>query len=213
MLNHTAEDPHTNWGSLHNFSYQLVNQSVILYLDMTLPIIDKNVEILEVTPMEFYNSKPAENGTEYCWNAYVGPHRLLQNKTDGCLDKLDERRFHNIAVRAQTCVSPKYPLADNEAWGNEECVSQLPCNQTRIQIVELEGAHKIYCYPFNIEIEGESQPCPILPFLLEGHLNYKIADVSHVGITIGAFINRQIRSADRSVAQPQRSHRLRRRSL
>ena len=165
---------------------------------MTFPHIHKDIEILEVIPMDFYNSKSSKNGTEYCWNKYIGPHKLLQNKTDGCLDKLDERRVYNKAVRAQTCVGPKYPLNENEAWEKDECTLQPSCNQTRIQIIELEGAHKIYCYPFNIEIEGELQPCPITPFLLDGHKNYKIADVKHLGIVIDASINRQIRSTEES---------------
>ena len=146
--------------------------------------------------MSFYNNKESGNTTEYCWNNYIGPLKILQNKTDGCLVKLDDRRALNGAVRAQNCIGSKYPLGE-DTWERESCTNEAPRDSDRIQINDLDGLHKIYCFPFNINIEGESEPCPIAPFVLPGHVSYNIGNLSHSGSYVDASVTRHVRSTSR----------------
>ena len=194
MLNLTDSFPTTNWSTLFDCSYKLVNRTLVLNLDFTIPIIDQNMEILEVNPMSFYNIREVSNATEYCWNEYIGPLKLLQNKTDGCLTKLDEKRVSHKTVRAQTCIGSKNLYEKDEVWEQQICTSELPMDPERIQITEQEGTHRIYCYPFKIEIEGISEQCPIVPFTLPGYVNYNIGNISHSGSFIDASATRHVRS-------------------
>lgn len=196
MLNLTDPLPTTNWSTLFECSHRLINRSLILNLDFSIPTFDQNMEILEVVPMSFYSTKESGNTIEYCWNNYIGPIKLLQNKTDGCLVKLDEKRVLNGAVRAQTCTGSKYPLGEG-TWEREGCTSEAPRDSDRIQINDLDGLHKIYCFPFDIDIEGESEPCPMAPFAIPGHVNYNIGNLSHSGSFIDTEVTRHIRSTSR----------------
>ena len=96
MLNLTDSLPTTNWSTLFECSHRLINRSLILNLDS----LSQNMEILEVLPMSFYSTRESGN-TEYCWNDYIGPLKLSQNKTDGCLTKLDDKRALNVEYHCQ----------------------------------------------------------------------------------------------------------------
>lgn len=51
----------------------------------------------------------------------------------------------------------------------------------RIQINQIQGAQKIYCFPFEITISNITQACPNYTTILEGHAPFKIASITHVG--------------------------------
>lgn len=53
-----------------------------------------------------------------------------------------------------------------------------------VQDREFSGLHRIYCYPFNITIDGTEHKCPDFPFELEGKTNYSVATLEHVGLVV-----------------------------
>lgn len=67
------------------------------------------------------------------------------------------------------------------------CAKEAKLIKKNIQDKELYGVHKVYCYPWNITIEGEHHPCPAIPFEMEGKVTYKIANIEHYGKT--TFVN------------------------
>ena len=202
-----------NWSTLFDCSYQLVNKSMILELDFLLPDVDNNVEILSVVPMNVYvnttnsssNDIEAEP-VETCWESYIGPTHIIHNKTNDCYVGLNEASTFRNAVRTQMCLETKndlhYPGNRSELWAREGCTQGAQRIEKRIQIQSIDGAHKIYCFPYDIEIEGETIPCPNFAFILEAHANYKIGNITHNGALISTSVTRTVRSANRARRSP-----------
>lgn len=189
----------TNWSRLYDCNYQLVNKSLILELDFSIPILDQQVEIISLIPMDIYSMKNDSDGeAEYCWNKYTGPRYMLHNKTNGCMTKLLENKVLNQAVRAQTCMEPTGELyqstSNAEFWTQEDCMKNPTGTDSRIQIQELDGQLKIYCHPLEIEINGEILKCPELPFTIENHASFKVGNITHKGDLIDHSLTRQVRS-------------------
>lgn len=196
LLNGTDNfDIRTNMSTLYNCSYYLNHKSLVVDLDFMIPKLDEQIEVMQVLPMNFYNQTEKN---ENCWIKYNGPSHVLWNKTSGCITPLDYSRAHNNGIRAQTCLSNRNYLEENQLdiWRSETCTPDVPLDEQRIQVIEIKGVHKIYCHPFDIEIEGETQKCPNTSFILEGHLNYKIANVYHTGSHVDEQILRHVRSTD-----------------
>jgi hypothetical protein len=221
MLNSTQElDRQANWSTLIECSYRLENKSMVLDLDFILPVIDDNVEILSVVPMNHYTftnvtdvseaiNIPVESvDIEACWEEYYGPHYVLHNKTNGCYLKLDEAAVFKNAVRAQMCLESKnelhFPANRSEYWRQLECMKDATRIENRIQIHEIDGVHKIYCYPYEIEIEGEKQPCPRSPFILEAHATYTVGNIIHHGALVDTSVSRQVAATPETVRAARR---------
>lgn len=192
----------TNWSNLYDCNYHLENKSLVLELDFSLPIIDSNIEVLNVVPMSVYHARNDTGNQEYCWTTYVGPERVLHNKTSSCITKLHQDKVYQKAVRAQVCLGgdpDMEPLFNGtEIWREHPCSQLPPFIEDRIQIQQIDGYHKIYCYPYSIEIEKEVTQCPLDPFIIEGHANYRVGNVSHNGIFFDTTI-------ERSISRPKRS--------
>ena len=185
----------TNWSRLFECNYQLVNKSLVLDLDFSLPTIDDNIEIMKVVPMNFYYNLNDTDGEKSCWATYIGPTHVMHNTTSGCLTKLNFNQVYQQAVRAQTCNESLDDLhLNNDVWQQDPCTAKPPFLKERIQIHAIDGIHKIYCYPFDIEFDDEKQQCPNGTFLLDGHINYRIDSINHTGALIGSSVSRQIRS-------------------
>jgi len=211
MINLTENlDLATNWSRLHDCSYRLENKTMVLYLDFSLPKISEQVEILKVLPISFYDHRTVnENDTTVCWNTYTGPGYVLHNKTNNCVTGLHEDRVYQLAVRSQTCSSQRDELSSEESgkdlWKTESCSPAAPRNESRIQIYDINGVHKIYCYPFEIKIEGATLQCPNGSFALEGHANYKISGIIHSGEFVDRTVARQLRKKRSALIKPESS--------
>ena len=103
-----------------------------------------------------------------------------------------------MVVRAQTCVNSTFENITNheniENWLIEDCTDEAELNEERIQIQHISGVHKIYCYPYNITIGNETQPCPNSTFMLESHYPYQIGSINHEGAFIDMAMTRGMRS-------------------
>jgi hypothetical protein len=199
-------------------NYQLINRSVVVNLDFILPVVDENVEIYSVLSMGHYTTNPVISATtgvieggETCWSRYVGPRHVLFNKTNGCTEALDEDRTYNHAVRAQMCLDPMSTFHNatntSTSWLQEDCKLKEEMLDKRVQIHEIDGVHKIYCYPFNIEIEGEVKSCPNSAFILAAHSNYKIGNITHQGDFIVTTVTRQSLKSEVNTTQQVRRKR------
>lgn len=208
MLNSTQGiDRAANWSTLFDCSYRLENRSMVLTLDFLLPIIDEDIEILSVVPMSLYSTNNStskrtddSDGPEICWENYAGPAHVIHNKTNDCYMGLNEGQVYKNAVRSQLCLDPRNELHDpvnrSTLWMQQGCTKEVPKIDQRIQIHEIDGVHKIYCYPHQIEIEGEKHPCPNSAFILEAHANYKIGNITHFGAYIDASITREMKTGN-----------------
>lgn len=202
MLNGTNDfDKAANLSTLFECSYRLEDKNMVLDLEFSVPTIDEESEILKILATDVYtSSKNTDDGSEeFCWETYTGPSYSIHNKTTGCIKPLIESKFPQLAIRGQTCreqLPVEGPLNRSENWYQVSCTKELPKIPERIQILDIDGFHKIYCYPYNIELGNEQQPCPNSPFILEGHATYQIENITHDGAYIDTTISRQIRSTN-----------------
>ena len=105
------------------------------------------------------------------------------------------------AVRAQSCASKDEELKnEGDLWREEMCEQHPQPTKRRIQDREINGLHRIYCFPYNITVEKETFPCPDYVFELEGRKTYQIANLEHWGSlverdvikTIDLHLNKEI---------------------
>jgi len=189
-----------NKSTLFGCYYGLEYKNAVVYLDFSLPKIDESSEVLAVYPMEHYITKPGTNGsdTEYCYQTYTGPRHVLYNRTVECMTSLQENKVFDKTVRAQTCLTPKNEMIDNpsEIWKPINCTTSPPIpDESKVIIHMVDGAHKIYCYPYNITIDdGPEQPCPKNSFILESHARFAIGNIKHSGTIYDTNITRRTRS-------------------
>jgi hypothetical protein len=112
---------------------------------------------------------------------------------------LQENKGFDKTVRAQTCLTPKNILVDNPSdnWKLSDCTTSTPeLDESRVIIHMVDGTHKIYCYPYNISIEGgPEQPCPMNSFILESYAKFTIGNIRHLGNLYETNITRRTRSA------------------
>lgn len=205
MLNGTSDfSKVVDLSTLMDCTYRMEDKNMILDMDFLLPMIDEDVEILKVIPTDVYfiNNITYGNETtqETCWETYKGSTYMIHNKTNTCMRSLKDNKVGLMALRGQTCLEPvdelNKPTNRGEVWNQEACTKEVPKILDRVQITEIDGFHKIYCYPFNIEFSDEKQSCPTSPFILEGHAEYKIDNITHLGGLINTVVTRHMRSTD-----------------
>lgn len=203
----------TNLSTLFECHYRLEDKNMVLELDFSLPSIDEEIEVLKVLSSDIYvlHNHTDERGEEACLEYYIGPSFVIHNKTNDCIKALNKNKYDQTGIRGQTCLEQVnelyYPTNRNALWAQESCVKEIPRLNERVQITDIEGTHKIYCFPLNIEIENETMSCPNTPFILEGHANYRIENITHHGAYIDTSISRRItRSSDNKTAPSSRRH-------
>lgn len=133
VLNSTSwHESASNWSTLYECNYRLENRSLVLDLDFSMPIIDEEIEILNVVPTNHYNFTTTNEGDDQaCWMEYKGPPQIMVNKTISCVTAVDEKRVYQKAIRAQTC-SEKYKnyLYDQNnlknIWEELGCTREAP---------------------------------------------------------------------------------------
>lgn len=172
-------------------SYRLKNKSLEMTLDFLVPIIPEEIEIRRIISTDHYQLHQEDESI--CWVTYAGPRFMLYNRTNNCQVELDEAKTYQDTVRTQVCTEQNLSGLDalnktDNLWLQESCTKQAPISDKRIQLIDLGGYHKVYCYPSSIEFDNETQSCPNYPFTLEGHTTFKIGNITHLGF----YINRDI---------------------
>lgn len=95
---------------------------------------------------------------------YMGPKHVLVNQTNNCMTEVIDWATHESSVRWQTCLGENDELKVTEnLWEKDgQCKKTVPQMKRRIQDIEMNGLHRIYCFPFNITIGEETKQCPCL---------------------------------------------------
>lgn len=197
----------SNMSSLIECNYRIEDKNLLLELEFILPTVDENLEVLKVHASDHYsfNNITEDKGEEMCWSSYVGPSYVVLNKTNGCIRQLKRPKYDQAAIRGVTCNDQTNDLNDQSRRGLNwalDCSKESFASTDRIQISEINNQHKIYCYPFDLDIENETVPCPYSPFLLNAHSSYRIAGITHEGHHVNATLSRAIRSAREITANP-----------
>ena len=180
------DEPASEWSHVTECAKNIQKNnygSLLFYLNFNMPILDKNVKIMEAVPLDFYNQTEHDGHNSLCWMRYKGPRFVMANTTNNCVAELINWNIDTGHVRSQTCASKEDELkiSGDNLWAVEECSKNPQLSKRKIQDKEVYGLHRIYCYPFNITIENSTFPCPDQPFELEGHTTYRIANLEHVG--------------------------------
>lgn len=190
------KEPAADWSTLYSCHYHTqANNSLTIMLHFNMPRVDSRIKIMEAVPLDFYNATKLPDGKpSICWMKYRGPKHVLVNTTNNCMTEIIEWATEHKSVRSQFCSGKSDELKpSNDLWERDTCSEKIPEIKRRIQDKEVNGLHRIYCFPFNITIETEpSKQCPDHVFELPGKTTYRIANLEH----IGAFVSRSIFKAD-----------------
>ena len=181
------EEPAADWSFFYDCNYKLENRSMVMNLHFNVPIVNNSMKVMEAVPMDFYNATKETNGREsICWMKYKSPKFVMVNTTNNCMTELTENNINGNSVRDQFCVDDKDKM--KAVWDNEQCSMRPEAVKRVIQDKEVYGMHRIYCFPYNITIENESQPCPDHVFELESKTTYAISNLRHTGIAYSGNI-------------------------
>lgn len=187
--------------TLYECSFRLENKNMVLDLEFQLPIIDEKVDILRIESMDVYVSRNTTDDIEEvnCFERYVGPKYAIHNKTSGCIKPIKNGKTEHKSIRGQNCLEPgnevHSPLNRSKLWIEDSCTKSMSNLNDHIQIDEIDGMHKIYCYPSMIKLDEGQWPCPNSPFIIEGFANYTIGNITHNGDLIDTRVTRKARSA------------------
>ena len=184
LANHTLwDEPASDWSTLYDCSWQMVNKSMVLNLHFNMPKRNDKLKIMEAIALNFYNaSLTAAGEKQICWMKYRGPKHVLVNTTNNCMSEIIEFAIDRQSVRDQMCVNNDEKLKiDGSLWEPTTCYEKPHSTKRVIQDREVNGIHKIYCLTHNITIDGTEQPCPDHPFELEGRTSYRISNLEHHG--------------------------------
>lgn len=189
------DEPAAAWSTFYNCEYQLVNNSLTVNLHFNMPKRNPQIKIMEAVSMNFFNAtKDSLGNPSVCWMKYRGPKHVLVNTTNNCMTEVVEWATDGESVRAQYCASKEDEIkSDGSLWEPETCTPVPHSSKRIIQDKEVNGLHRIYCYLYNITIEGEHMPCPDHVFELEGRTTYRIANMEHSGSYVDRTV---IKTAD-----------------
>lgn len=187
------EEPAADWSSLFSCTKQMSKKSMDIDLHFNMPIRDPRIKILEAVALNFYNvTDPDKNTT--CWMRYKGPKHVLVNSTNNCMTEIIEWATESSSVRSQMCIGQNDEIRLTESLWEADgiCTSHIPLLKRRIQDKEVNGLHRVFCYPFNITVDNKTVKCPFDPFIIEGRKTYKIANMEHIGSYIERTIYKEI---------------------
>lgn len=175
------EEPASKWSTLHSCNLKILNDTAHIKLHFNMPIRDSKMEVVKALAIPFYNHTN-QAGKEICWMTYQGPKHILVNKTNECMTDTINWAEIDQSIRSQTCRDEDDQLHNlGSMYTQDSCTPEVLHIKKRISTYEVNGIHHIYCYPFNITIEGQERCCPDHIFQLEGRRSYSIANFNHIG--------------------------------
>lgn len=176
-------EPASKWSTFYNCTTKLVNESLLVNFHFNMPIRDNKMKVMEAVHIGFYNqTKSPSNEDSVCWMSYIGPQYVLINTTNGCMTDTVSWANKDGSIRSQTCKGIEDQIrGDTKLFKEETCSSEVTPIKRRISDYEVNGIHRIYCYPFNITIENETYKCPTFVFEIEARKNFKVANFEHIG--------------------------------
>lgn len=178
------EEPASKFSHLYNATAWIHEDSLYMQLHFSMPIRDNSMTVLEAAPMPFYNeTKDLHGNTTVCWNNYSGPKYVLYNITNDCMTDVVTWNHEHEVIRYQTCRNKEEEMKYlGIIWNQDSCTKTTPQIRRRISMYEINGMHRIYCYPFNITIDGIEHQCPDHPFELESRRTFTVMNMYHLGI-------------------------------
>lgn len=177
------DEPVSKWSTLYDCRAETRNDTLFLDLSFNMPIKDNAIKIVEAVAIPFYNKTINSDGKEsLCWTTYNGPKHILFNTTNGCMTDTISWAEKDEAIRSQTCKDNDEQMKDlGNPWQPEICTDKVSPLKRRISDYELNGMHRIYCFPFNITIDEKEYSCPDFVFEIEAKRSFKVANFEHTG--------------------------------
>lgn len=142
-----------------------------IMINFTVPIINRDVSISEVIPFDHYVR--IENNL--CWYHYVGPHLVLTDKSNGCVKDLQMKTVRSSIIKSTSCQDGDQ-ISYEDHWMVKECVEKPSAHYSKLQVKMLTRGTGIYCFPFDIVIDGKQQKCPTFPFILNENVKFKFRE-------------------------------------
>lgn len=173
-------EPASAWSTVLQCDQNKTTDSLEIAITFRISIRDTKMKIYEAMPLEFYNITSDNGYNSICWMRYRGPKRVMVNLTTLCISEVYEPRPDQGYVRDQLCQAKTDELRPTQLWEKDTCTSTAPLIKRRIQDKTINSMHRIYCYPWNLTMNGHTSPCPDHAFELEGTTNYTVANVDHV---------------------------------
>lgn len=107
---------------------------------------------------------------------YAGPQFVLYNATAHCVRYIPEPDKLRVP---ESCFAQNYDDGFVGNWEVIESTTNIKKTKKSAQVIQGGNFNYIYCYPFNITIEGETHKCPIKPFRLSINTGFVAVDVRH----------------------------------
>jgi hypothetical protein len=158
------------WSEVHEASYRTLDNALRVTLDFTVPIIDTDVEVLEVVSFKFWNQTSDQ---ELCRMKYAGLRYVLVNQTNNCYMNVDTDWINYSTLEGHPCLVDKQDqprsieLHDlKQPFHAEICKTNFTPDTTDIQVKRLNGFMRVYCFGHQITLKRRNETCPQFVFEL-----------------------------------------------
>lgn len=143
---------------------------------------DPAIQFFDAEYFDFYNTTRDVNNT-VCWMTYHGPKHIMVNTTNDCMVEVSPKILIDTPTEVQLCEKPSKNLKAyaTHLWHKEFCTATILPQKEKVQIKYNNDMAKIYCFPFNVSVDDEVQPCP--DFVFEANLTsvYRVAGMELIG--------------------------------
>lgn len=109
---------------------------------------------------------------------YQGREYVLWNKTANCIKGIDKPIDRAVL---DECSEYGYKDPDLNIWRNIVTTNNVYLNNVA-SYKHSKSANYIYCFPWNVTINGETTRCPVLMFRLDPRLSFSTRNITYKGI-------------------------------
>lgn len=155
-----------------------------IFLDLTIPIINQSMILLEADPFKMMLRK----GNQTCAVKYNGPNFVVLSLKDSCVHTVNVRdasKHDLIYAPYGDCTNHNGQSEQSKYFIVDDCVDSYPHDQNNfVQVKAHHEQYHIYCPESSIEIDGRTQPCPSSVFSVPINTNFRINSINFVASQI-----------------------------
>ena len=179
-------EPAERWSSLKNCAFMMEGEDFILKYEFSVPQLDTGIKILRASAFRFWNYTAPDS---YCWMKYAGPRFVLANITNGCYLDVQEYWMREDALRGHTCTTANGNLEPiSRIYHQDVCHKAFTPSKRDIQVFQINGFNRIYCYGHNITVKSIKSPCPDYVFELPLTESYELADYQYESTKVSSVV-------------------------
>lgn len=179
-------EPAERWSSLKNCAYTMEGEDFKLKYEFSIPQIDLGIKILRAEAFRFWNYTAPDS---YCWMKYAGPRFILANITNGCYLDVQEYWMKDDSLRGHSCNTVNGNLEPIvKLYHQDVCHKAFIPSKRDIQVIQVNGFNRIYCYGHNITVKTVKTPCPDYIFELPLTESYELADYQYESTKISSVV-------------------------